>query len=177
MTNNNVEEADLFEKGNHYYLDNAEVLVYGLNDAATQAVQHVCDNATESYASKILNWPIGRLEKPYIFRVDAQNGKLQNVDDCKHRFVTQLRELFQSSPPYDLPIYPHAFVVVDMEKVQSNETVTLVVLYESDGQWKIGHCPVPIQVELGLTVESLRMGDITEEDVLNQFSDLRDDSN
>ncbi|CAJ0543745.1 Ff.00g039050.m01.CDS01 [Fusarium sp. VM40] len=177
MTNNTLEEADLFEKGNHYYLDNAKVLVYGLNDATTLAVQHVCDNATESYASKILNWPNGRLEKPHVCRVDAQDGKLQNVDDCKHRFVNQFRELFQSSPPYDLPLYPHAFVVVDMEKVQSNETVTLAVVYESDEQWKIRHCPVPIQVELGLTVESLRMGDITEEDVPNQFSDLHNDSN
>lgn len=167
MAINTVEDADLFEKGNHYYLDNAEVLVYGLNDATTLAVQHVCDNATESYARKILNWPNGRLEKPHVFRVDAQDGRLQNVDDCKRRFVNQLRELFQSSPPYDLPIYPHAFVVVSMDKVQSDKTVTLVVLYESDGQWKIGHCPVLIQVELGLTVESLRMGDITEEDVLN----------
>lgn len=177
MTNNTLEQADLFEKGNHYYLDNAKVLVYGLNDATTLAVQHVCDIATESYASKILNWPNGRLEKPHIFRVYSQDERLQNVDDCKHRFVKQLRELFQSSPPYDLPIYPHAFVVVGMEKVQSAETVTLVVVREADGQWKIRHCPVPIQVELGLTVESLRMGDITEEDVLNQFSDLRNDSN
>jgi hypothetical protein len=64
-----------------------------------------------------------------------------------------------------------------MEKVQNNETVTLVVVHESDGQWKMGHYPVPIQVELGLTVESLRTGDITEEDVLNQFSDLHNHSN
>ncbi|KAH6952018.1 hypothetical protein DER45DRAFT_390456 [Fusarium avenaceum] len=178
MADNTVKEgADLFEKGNHHYLDNAEVLVYGLNGTTTPAVQHVCDNATESYAKKILNWPNERFEKPHIFRVDAQDGRLQNVDDCKHRFVNQLRELFQSSPPYDLPICPHAFVVVDMEKVQRNETVTLVVVYESDGKWKIGHCPVPIQVELGLTVESLRMGDITEEDVLSQCSYSLNDSN
>jgi hypothetical protein len=171
MTGDTVKEAThLFEKGNHYSLGNAEVLVYGLNDATTLAVQQVCDYATESYARKILNWPNGRLDKPDILKVDAQARKLQNVNECIKQFFYHIHKLFQSSPPYDLPIYPHAFVVVDMEKVQSNETVTLVVAYESDEGWKMGHCSVPVQFELGLTVESLRMGDITEADVLNQFS-------
>ncbi|SPJ72215.1 uncharacterized protein FTOL_01943 [Fusarium torulosum] len=174
MTGDIVKEAAyLFEKGNYYSLDNAEMLVYGLNDATTLAVQQVCDNATESYARKILNWPNGRPDKPDIFKVDAESGKLQDVDECIKQFACYLHKLFQPSPPYDLPIYPHAFVVVDMQKVQSNETVTLVVAYESDEEWKMGHCSVPVQVDLGLTVESLRMGDITEEDVLNQFSDSK----
>jgi hypothetical protein len=149
------------------------VLVYGLNDATTLAIQQVCDDATESYARKILNWPNGRLDKPDIFKVDPQAGKLRDVDESIKQSVCHLHDLFQSSPPYDLPIYPHAFVIIEMEQVQRNETATLVVAYKSDEEWKMGHCSVPVLVDLGLTVESLRMGDITEEDVLNQFSDYK----
>ncbi|KAM0243955.1 hypothetical protein ACHAP5_006718 [Fusarium lateritium] len=174
MTGDTSREAgELFEKGNHYSLDNAEVLVYGLNGATTLEIQQVCNEATESYARKILNWPNGQLEKPHIFKVVAQAGQLQNVNDCIEQFVGRLRQLFNSSPPYDLPIYPHAFIIVDMERLQSSKTVTLVVAYKPHGEWKTGHCLVPVQAELGLTVESLRMGDVTEEDILNQFSDSK----
>ncbi|KAF5982006.1 hypothetical protein FBULB1_4508 [Fusarium bulbicola] len=34
----------------------------------------------------------------------------------------------------------------------------------------VGHCHVPIEVELGLAVESLRLGDVTETDMLDQFT-------
>ncbi|KAF5664692.1 hypothetical protein FHETE_6963 [Fusarium heterosporum] len=160
--------GDILEKGSHHYLENAQVLAYGLNDATMEAVQQVCDRATESYAREILNRRFGT---PDIFKVDTCDGKLKDLYDCIDHFIDCIRILFETSPPYDLPIYPHAFIIIDTEKVQSSETVTLVVAYEENEEWKLGHCSVPVKAELGLTVESLRMGDITEEDALGQFSD------
>ncbi|KAM0343767.1 hypothetical protein ACHAPU_008194 [Fusarium lateritium] len=159
--------GDIFEKGNHYYLENAHILACGLNNATTEAVQKVCDEATESYAREILN---GRFGTPDIFKVDTCDVELKDVEDCIDRFIDTLRTLFESSPPYDLPIYPHAFIIVDMERVQSSETVTLVLAFKSDEEWRLGYFSVPIKAELGLTAESLRVGDVTEDDILRQFT-------
>ncbi|KAH7208582.1 hypothetical protein DER44DRAFT_838865 [Fusarium oxysporum] len=132
----------LFEKGNQHAVENSI---------------RACDIATETYAKKILNWPHGRLEKPEIFKVESHNGELKDLDDCIERFVGHLHGVFEASPPKDLPTYPHAFVVMDENCLKADATAIL-------------HCSVPIDVELGLAVESLRFGDVTETDMLDQFT-------
>ncbi|KAI1027798.1 hypothetical protein LB503_011896 [Fusarium chuoi] len=160
----------LFEKGNHHAVENSIVLVYGLHDVTPQDVQRPCDIATETYATKILNWPNGRLEKPEIFKVEKLDQELKDLDDCIERFASHLYGVFEASPPKDLPIYPHAFVVMDENCLRADETATLVLAHKPEDEWRVQQCSVPIEVELGLAVESLRLGDVTETDVLDQFT-------
>ena len=126
---------------------------------------------------KILNWPNGRLAKPDIFEVHTGDGKLKGLDDCIELFVNLIRKALDSTPQApagnpaeELPMYPHAFIILDG---QNDGYVTLVLACESEEGWKVEQCLVPVDFELGMTVESLRMGDITEEDVLVQFGDAK----
>ncbi|KAL5627154.1 hypothetical protein FOBRF1_001497 [Fusarium oxysporum] len=160
----------LFEKGNQHAVENSIVLVYALHDVTHQDVQRACDIATETYAKKILNWPHGRLEKPEIFKVESHNGELKDLDDGIERFVGHLHGVFEASPPKDLPTYPHAFVVMDENCLKADATAILVLAHKLEYEWKVQHCSVPIDVELGLAVESLRLGDVTETDMLDQFT-------
>ncbi|KAJ4129194.1 hypothetical protein NW768_007729 [Fusarium equiseti] len=167
----------LFEKGNHYALDNAPIVVFPANGATSSVAHKICDEATESYARKILNWPNGRLEKPEIFDIYTGDTKLGTLDDCTRLFVDLLQKVLDSvpqppaqNPAEDLPMYPHAFVIVDG---RNDGLVTLVLVCEVEQGWKMEHCLVPVEVELGLTIESLRMGDITEQDVLDQFGHVK----
>ncbi|KAG7419683.1 hypothetical protein Forpe1208_v003432 [Fusarium oxysporum f. sp. rapae] len=160
----------LFEKGNYQALENSMILAYGLHDVMTEDVQKACDMATETYAKEILNWPNGRLEKPEIFKVESPDEGLRDLDDCIERFVGHLHDVFEASPPKDLPTYPHAFVVMDENCLKADATATLVLAHKPDDKWKVQHCSVPIEVELGLAVESLRLGDVTETDMLDQFT-------
>ncbi|KAF4447199.1 hypothetical protein F53441_9246 [Fusarium austroafricanum] len=162
--------GDFFEKGNNYHCENSMTLAYGLHDTTKADVQKVCDRATESYAREILDWPnSGRFDKPDIFKADDTEGELKSLEDCTKRFVNHLAGLFQSSPPYDLPTYPHAFIVID-GKAESVKSATLVIAHQPDEgeRWQVEHCSVLVHVELGLAVESLRMGDIPEQDLLGQ---------
>ncbi|KAF5555729.1 hypothetical protein FMEXI_1416 [Fusarium mexicanum] len=160
----------VFEKGNHHALENSTVLVYGLHDVTHQDVQQACDFATETYAKKILNWPNGRLEKPGIFKVERHDGQLRDSNDCFEQFVDHLHDVFDTSPCKDLSIYPHAFVVMDGSCLEKDATAVLVLAHKPEDEWRVGHCHVPIEVELGLAVESLRLGDVTETDMLDQFT-------
>ncbi|KAF4418722.1 hypothetical protein FACUT_11712 [Fusarium acutatum] len=162
--------SQLFEKGNHHALENSTVLAYGLNDVTTKDVQKACDVATETYAKKILNWPNGRLEKPDIFKVERRNEELKDLDDCIKRFIRHLHDVFEASPPKDLPVYPHAFVVMHENCLQADAKATLVLAHKPEDEWRVQHCSMPIDLELGLAVESLRLGDITETDMLDQFT-------
>ncbi|KAF4494446.1 hypothetical protein FAGAP_9431 [Fusarium agapanthi] len=171
MTYKTSQEASvLFEKGNHHALENSIVLVYGLHDVTPQDVQQACDFATETYAKKILNWPNGRLEKPDIFKFENHDEELKDLEACIKRFVGHLHEVFEASPPKDLPTYPHAFVVMGENCLKVDVTATLVLAHEPEDEWIVQHCCVPIEVELGLAVESLRLGDVTERDMLDQFA-------
>ncbi|KAF5546749.1 hypothetical protein FNAPI_8767 [Fusarium napiforme] len=165
------EASSLFEKASHYALENSIVLVYGLNDVTPQSAQLACDFATETFAEKILNWPNGRFEKPETFKVDSQDEQLRDSNDCFGQFIDRLRDVFETSPPKDLPIYPHAFVIMDGSCLEKDATAMLVLAYKLEDEWRIGHCHVNIEVELGLAVGSLRLGDVTETDMLDQFTD------
>ncbi|KAF5671878.1 hypothetical protein FDENT_10724 [Fusarium denticulatum] len=160
-----------FEKGNHHALENSTVLAYGLHGVTAADVQKACEIATETYAKKILNWPNGRLEKPEIFKVESHDGQLRDSNDCFERFIDHLHDVFETSPPKDLPVYPHAFVIMDGSCLEKDATAMLVLAHKPEDEWRVGHCHVPIEVELGLAVESLRLGDVTETDVLDQFAD------
>ncbi|KAH7179949.1 uncharacterized protein B0J16DRAFT_403317 [Fusarium flagelliforme] len=169
------ERATLFEKGSHYALDNAPIIVFPANGTTSSAAQKICDQATESYARKVLNWPNGRLDKPDIFEIYTGDEKLEDLNGCIETFVNLLRTALKpapeppvQSPAEDLPMYPHAFIIVDG---RHDGHVTLVLACEIEHGWKLEHCLVPVDVELGMAVESLRMGDITEQDLLDQFRD------
>ncbi|KAG4290098.1 hypothetical protein FPRO06_01984 [Fusarium proliferatum] len=139
-------------------------------EVTTEDVQKACDVASKTYAKKILNWPDGRLEKPKIFKFESHDKEIRNVDDCIERFIGHLHDVFEVSPPKDLPIYPHAFVVMDGSCLKADATATLVLAHKPEDEWRVQHCSVPIEVELGLAVESLRLGDVTETDMLDEFT-------
>ncbi|KAF9765434.1 hypothetical protein IL306_002279 [Fusarium sp. DS 682] len=164
------EASDLLEKGNQHAVESSIVLTYGLHDVTPQDVQKACNIATEIYAKKILNWPNGRLDKPEIFKVESQDEELKDLDDFFSRFGSQLHDVFEASPHKDLPTYPHAFVVMDENCLKDDATATLVLAHKPVDDWRVQHCSVPIDVELGLAVESLRFGDMTEMDTLDQFT-------
>lgn len=117
-----------------------------------------------------MNWPDGRREKPKIFEVESHDKEIRNVDDCIERFIGHLHDVFEVSPPKDLPIYPHAFVVMDGSCLKADATATLVLAHKPEDEWRVQHCSVPIEVALGLAVESLRLGDVTETDMLDEFT-------
>ncbi|KAK2687153.1 hypothetical protein QWA68_013963 [Fusarium oxysporum] len=165
-----LEDVEMNKRGNYHALENSMILVYGLHDVTTEDVQQACDIATETYAKKILNWPNGRLEKPEIFKVKSHDEELKDLEHCIERFVGHLHDGFEASPPKDLPTYPHAFVVMDEDCLKADATATLVLAHKPEDDWRVQHCSVPIGVELGLAVESLRLGDVTETDMLNQFT-------
>ena len=181
-TNNNLTMVKdnysiLFEKSLHYALDNAPIIAFPANGTTASAAQKICDEATESYARKILNWPNGRLAKSDIFEIHTGDEKLEGLDDCVELFVDLLQKTLDSAPEppaqnpaEELSMYPHAFVIVDG---RNDGLVTFAVACETEGGWKIEHCLVPVDVELGTTVESLRFGDITEEEVIDQFGDRK----
>ncbi|KAH8170273.1 hypothetical protein LIA77_10817 [Sarocladium implicatum] len=159
---------DLFDKSGSFVLDNSLIVAYGLRKTPTEVVQQICDNATESYAREVLHWPLGRLMKPDIFRVE-EHEDVQDKEACTNLFVQRLDALFQASPPRELPIYPRAFVIVDAQDGQPSTHVTLALAHQVDNKWQISYLKVPVDVELGMEVESLRMGDITAQDVVDQL--------
>ncbi|KAF5582555.1 hypothetical protein FPANT_8486 [Fusarium pseudoanthophilum] len=159
--------ATCLRKGNGHALENSIVLVYGLHGVMSQVVHRECEIATETFAKKMLNWPNGRLEKPEIFKVESHDGQLRDSNDCFERFIGHLHDVFEVSPPKDLPVYTHAFVIMDGSCLENYATAMLVLAHKPEDEWRVGHCHVPIEVELGLVVESLRLGDVTETDVLD----------
>ncbi|KAJ5475861.1 hypothetical protein N7475_001590 [Penicillium sp. IBT 31633x] len=162
-----LDVMEVFNEGNKYALEDGKLFVYGLKGTTTDVVQEICKQATESYAKDILNWPHGRLAKPEIFS-PVDEGPLDDLGDCFKYFVKQLRDLFDSSPPKQLLTYPHAFIAVSKDEMPNN--AILVIAYESCGIWKLEYRSVPIQVELGQFVDSLRMGDESPEDRLDRYN-------
>ena len=156
----------LFEHGTQYAVDDGKVFGYGLKDVTTAMVQEACNQATESYAKQILKWPNGRLAKPDIFSPVYDEGVFDNLSDCTKHFLKHLRGLFKSSPSKQIPTYPYAFIAVSNNEMPSN--VTLVLAYKTHDLWQLKHRSIPVEVELGQSVESLRMGDETTKDVLDR---------
>ncbi|CAL5873124.1 uncharacterized protein PFLUO_LOCUS7393 [Penicillium psychrofluorescens] len=164
--------SDVFDQGNQYALDNGLVFAYGLKEVTTAIIQETCNQATESYAKEILGWPNGRLAKPEIFSSVKEDTLFENLGDCTKHFVRYLHDLFKSSPPKMLPTYPHAFIAVSKEEDSRDKIpshVILVLAHKSHGQWQLEHRSVPLQVKLGLSVSSLTMGDVTAEDILDEY--------
>ncbi|KAL6922253.1 hypothetical protein ACHAP8_003725 [Fusarium lateritium] len=167
-----LDASELFEKAwTQHSSDIAEVLAYGLNNTTAEAIQQTCDKATETYAKEVLNWPHGRLAKPDIFKVATSDSQFRDLGDCTEAFVSQLRDILHSSPPKALPVFPFAFIAVDTNESQTFESVIVILAYKAQGNWRLGHCSIPIHLELGQEIESLRMGDITAQDILDQYSD------
>ncbi|KAJ9294116.1 hypothetical protein DTO271G3_7244 [Paecilomyces variotii] len=50
--------SDVFEQGTQYAAEDGKALAYGTKDVTAAMVQETCNQATESYAKVILNWPI-----------------------------------------------------------------------------------------------------------------------
>lgn len=159
--------SDLFDQGTQYAVDDGKVFGYGLKDVTTAMVQETCNQATESYAKEVLKWPNGRLAKPDIFS-PVDEGVFENLSDCTKHFLKHLRDLFKSSPPNKVPTYPHAFIAVSKNEMPSN--ATLILAYKSCGLWQLKHRSVPVKVELGQSVDSLRMGDETMKDILDRYA-------
>jgi hypothetical protein len=150
-----------------YAVDNGKALAYGLKNVTKAMAQEACDKATESYAKEVLHWPNGRLAKPDIFSpVDA--GQFENLGDCTKHFAAHLLDLFRSSPLKQLPTYPHAFLVISKEEMPSY--ATLVLAYKSRGRWQLEHRSIPVYVEFGQPVESLRFSDETAEEILDRYA-------
>ncbi|EXK27354.1 hypothetical protein FOMG_16162 [Fusarium oxysporum f. sp. melonis 26406] len=59
---------------------------------------------------------------------------------------------------------------MDKNCLMADATATLLLAHKPEDDWRVQHCSVPIGVELGLMEESLRLGDVTETDMLNQFT-------
>lgn len=160
--------SDVLDQGTQYALDDGKVFAYGLKDVTTDVVQETCNLATESYAKEILNWPNGRLAKPDIF--SPVEGTFENLGDCTKHFVRHLRNLFKSSPPKQVPIYPYAFIAVSRVEISRNLALILAYKSKSHGLWQLEHRSVPVKVELGQSADSLRMGDEITEDILDRYA-------
>lgn len=163
-----LDAPEAFEKGNKYAHDISMVLAYGLKDITTAKVQETCDEARESYARDTLEWEGDPEDKPDIF-TPVTEGPFETLDDCTRHYVKHLQDLFETSSPKDIPTYPHGFVALSNDELPRK--ATLVLAYKDRDRWKLEYRPVPIQNELGLTFESLRMGDMFAEDVLRELDD------
>ncbi|KAJ5126135.1 hypothetical protein N7448_005447 [Penicillium atrosanguineum] len=159
--------SGVFDQGNQYADDDGKVLGYGLKGVTTAMVHEACDQAIESYTKAILNWPNGRLAKPDIFS-PVDEGTFEDLGACTTHFVRHLQDLFDSSPSKQVPAHPHSFIAISKDEVSPN--AILVLAYKSHGLWQVEHCLVPVQVELGQSVDSLRMGDETAKDILDRYA-------
>ena len=165
--------SSLFQQGNDYHVDNGKVLAYGLRSVSQSLVNDVCEDMTNSYAKEILNWPKGRIDKPEVFFV-VEDGPFDSLSKCAEHFVEQLRTLLETtSPEEDLSLYPHAFIAIAQR--QGSQFAVLFVAHCPEDDWLLEYREIPIQVEMGLIVTSLTMGDITEADMLEQNTKIPDD--
>ncbi|KAJ5156107.1 hypothetical protein N7492_008910 [Penicillium capsulatum] len=160
------EACDVFSRGRKHSNCNGIVLAYGLENVTTAMVQKLCDEATESYAKEVLNWTGDESDKPKTF-TPVNDGPFQTLNECTEHLVRHLQGSFEPSPPRSLPTYSHGYVA--FSRKNQSTIATLVLPYWARGPWRISHRPIPIHTELGMTVESLRMGDAFERDVLVQY--------
>ena len=150
---------DIFDRGQKYALENGNILAYGLTGVESSTVQETCDQATDSYAREILYWPNGRLAKPEIF--SPVQGTFEDLDSCAVHFVQYMADVFASAPPKQIPVYPHAFVVIS-----GDADATAVIAHQRQGKWLLSQKLLAVRTELGQTLDSLRMGDLNESVVL-----------
>lgn len=163
--------VDFFQRCGDYAVDDGIVLVYHLADIHANDALKRCAHAEESYARKVLNWPKGRLAKPTIF--DQTTTISENLEICAAHFIHRLGQLLEQASPdrqKTLPVYPFAFIFVDQEPPGEKVTVVLAVANEQSGDWRLYPCRIPIEVELGSQLDSLRMCDVTAQDLVALYS-------
>lgn len=159
--------SDILKRGSQYVIDNSPIFIYSLSGVTSSQVKAAGDRATESYARKVLNWPNGRLAKPDILTA-ASETSLKTVDECAEHYITHLRDLYQLEETA-LSTYPHAFVVISKDCLPDNAATILAC--EKDGKWSFEQVALPIEVELGMSLENLRMGDISTQDILDKHGE------
>lgn len=153
----------VFDQGGQYNVDNSTILTYGLQGVTSAKLKEACEEATESYAKKVLGWPSGRIAKPDLFEA-ATKSSFNDIGQCVEHFVEHLQKLYESTTDKLLSTFPHAFAVFSKDHPSD---ATLVVAYEDNG-WSLGQCLIAVDTQLGQTVDSLRMGDLSGEDILEQ---------
>jgi hypothetical protein len=161
----------LFRKSGDYVLEDGLVQVYHPSETSANDVLEKCAQAEESYARKVLGWPRSRLAKPTVFdkNITTVSGNLQT---CAALFVRRIGELLErasSDRQKVLPVYPFAFVFVDGEHPSEKVTVALAVEDEETRNWMLWPCRIPVEVELGSQMDSLRMCDITTQDLVTVY--------
>jgi hypothetical protein len=159
---------DVLRQCGNYVLDDSEIFVFSHNGEEKQ-VRNKCADAEESYARQVLGWPKGRLAKPSIFgESTTRPGEIQG---CFAQFVYHLGQLLERNAHEDskeLEIYPFAFVVFDHDDPSGQVTV-VVALKSEDDQWSLESCRIPLEVRLGQELDSLRMGDISTQDLVSAY--------
>lgn len=155
-----------FTDGSGYVLDNSFILAYGLQGVSSDTVTEVCHRATETFAREVLKWPHGRLAKPDIFTVSVKRG-VDSVEQCAQHFTRHLTDLYKTVQSRELPTYPHAFVVITEEQLPSKAVVVLA--NQANDAWHLEQRLLPVNVELAMQLESLRLGDITKQDILDHY--------
>ncbi|KAI7337401.1 hypothetical protein KC315_g2329 [Hortaea werneckii] len=92
-----------------------------------------------------------------------------NVQACVTQFVHHIGQLLERKAHEDsnqLEVYPFAFVVFDHDDPSSQVTV-MVALKGEDDQLSLESCGIPLEVQLGQELDSLRMGDISTQDLVS----------
>ncbi|GAB1739784.1 hypothetical protein NU219Hw_g4721t1 [Hortaea werneckii] len=159
---------DILEQCGYYVLDDSEIFVFSCSGEEKQ-VRNKCTDAEESYARQVLGWPKGRLAKPSIFR--ESTTRPGNIQACVTKFVHHIGQLLERKAHDDsnqLEVYPFAFVVFDHDDPSSQVTV-MVALKGEDDQWSLESCRIPLEVQLGQELDSLRMGDISTQDLVSSY--------
>lgn len=161
----------ILQKCRTYVLDDSKFSVYSLEGVEGKDVQSKCTKAEESYARQVLRWPKGRIAKPIIF--DTPSTASKDVDACVQHFIYHLDHVIDK-PPHeehkDLAVYPFAFVIFGRANYADKATV-VVALESEDGKWRLCPCRMPIDVDLGQQLDSLRMGDIATQDLVTRYGD------
>jgi len=158
---------DIFDKAGQYALEDSKFSAYGLESVTKDHVKEVCDRATESYARKELHWPRSRIAKPTILVQVGDGGPFKDLGSCIEDFVKRLRRMFGSSPPKQLPTYPLGFVA--FSSGSARDKATIVLAHHADDVWLLDYCLVSVDVQLASSLDSLRMGNVTADDILNRY--------
>jgi len=161
---------DIFNNCGYHVVDDGTVMVYHKAEIEADDILRRCAHAEDSYARKVLNWPSGRLAKPTIFAKTTAIS--ESLEACAAHFMDRLSRLLErASLDQDriLPEYPFAFVFVDQECPLDQVTVVLAVANEESGDWRLCPCRIPIEAELGSQLDSLRMSDVTGQDLAELY--------
>lgn len=163
----------ILSQSSNYVLDDSKIAVYSLQQNEQQVIQTKCTEAEESYARQVLYWPHGRLAKPSIFQNSAITS--DSLEACVEHFILHLERLIdgksREESSRELETYPLAFVVFGDHHEDSPDRVTVVVALQSedDDRWSLDTCRIALDVYLGQELDSLRMSDISTQDLVSSY--------